>query len=309
MLILLLLKVIENKLIFELNSKFKVVLCTFFTGVRKSTIKTIESGGAGTSKKDNKNVSTKSSVKVLGASNRISLKKIGTLKDTSTTRTSMSRRSRTSKRMSLTINTKKATTTTASTNRKTIDPKSFNRKSIVVGRETSQTDSTMLPFAKPKKSTDKFRCKSCEMTFFLETSLAAHEKSHTISNTCRYCNRNFAIATALSRHLRENCSKISIAERKKLLEIDDKSTDLYRRTQKTPTRAPKLRRSTAQLLDLVYKSCPPLDMKVVQFKNVPSIRGIRNTPRKLIKCYCGDKFQDPCSYATHAEHCITLKSD
>ncbi len=211
--------------------------------------------------------------------------------------------------MSLASSAKKTPTTSA--NRKTIDPKSVNRKPpVAVVEEPSQTKTQ---FAKPQKPTDKFRCKSCEMTFFYKTSLAAHEKNHAITNTCKHCNRNFAIATALSKHLRENCTKIPTTERKKLLASDDKSADLNRTMQKTPTRTPKLRRSTVELLDLVYKSCSPSDvdrLKAVQFKNVPSMKGIRYTPRKLIKCYqCGDKFKDPFLYAAHAEHCVPHKSD
>lgn len=226
---------------------------------------------------------------------------------------SVSRRSRTSKRNSLTLNVNQLMKTpvhpTNFTKRKTMDPKLSNRRLSVVGHGTSRIGAAKNEFTKPKKPSDKFECNACDMTFFYKTSLAAHQKNHAAKNTCAHCDRNFAMPNALSKHLRENCTKISIAERKKLLQIDDKSSDLNRTTRKTPTRTPTLSRTTDKLLDLVYKSCTPsqLDrLKAMPKKNFPPITGIRHTPRKLINCYnCGEKFPDPVSYATHAEHCVS----
>lgn len=219
--------------------------------------------------------------------------------------------SRRSKRISTTFGANQLKRTSGKfTKRKTIDPKSFNQTTVASVKATNETT-----FVKPNKSTEKFQCKDCNMTFFYKTSLAAHQKSHMTANTCNYCNRNFVISAALSKHLRENCTKITIAERKKLLDDDEKSIDSNR--QKTPkktptrtsTRTPKLRRvSTDELLSLVYKTCSPSQvdrLKAMPIKRVPLIKGIGNTPRRLIKCYkCGSKFKDPVSYATHAEECI-----
>lgn len=193
---------------------------------------------------------------------------------------------------------KKSPTPSNSNKRKTIAVKFANRKSIAVGSTKS--------FTEPK---DKFQCNftGCDMTFFYKTSLATHQKSHETINTCRYCQRSFALSAALSKHLRENCTKIPISERKKLLENDEKSTDSNRTSNKTQ-RTPKLRKSIDELQQLVYQSCSPSEIEklkeVVPTKLFPPIKGIRITPRKLIKCFnCGDKFKEPVSYATHAGHC------
>lgn len=154
---------------------------------------------------------------------------------------------------------------------------------------------------------EKLQCNLCEMTFFYKTSLATHQKNHAAGNTCQYCQRSFAIPTALCKHIRENCTKISIAERKKLLQNDEKSTNRTSRT--TIRRTPKLKnRSTDQvLIDLVYKSCSQADIErlLVPVKNLFPIKSIGKAPRRLIKCYnCGDKFKNPVAYATHAQHCV-----
>lgn len=257
-------------------------------------------------------------IKVLGDSNQksthLSCKKM----TASTTR--ISRGSRTLKRNSLTFNASrnlKKTTVHPNTKRQTMDSKLSKQRSTIVGGGTIQTGSSTIAFAQPKMpSNKKFQCNLCDMSFFYQTSFAAHKKSHTVKNTCEYCDRSFGILAALFKHLRENCAKISIADRKKLLEDDEKSSDLNRTIQKTPTRTPtiktpKVRGTTDQLLDFVYKSCTPAQvdrLKAMPLKRVPTIKGIR-TPRKLINCYsCGEKFKDPVSFATHhAEHCVPNK--
>lgn len=189
--------------------------------------------------------------------------------------------------------------------------KSSKRQSMV-GAKTSQTAQTTNSSATLKKPSDKFQCNACEMTFFYKTSLAAHQKNHVKVNTCQYCRRGFAISTGLHKHLRENCTKISISERKKLLDKDDKTSVLNVTTRqtsiRTPIRTPTLLGKTDKLLDLVYKSCSPSQierLKAVPVKHFPPIKGIRYTPRKMINCFkCGEKFHDPSTYATHAEHCV-----
>lgn len=184
------------------------------------------------------------------------------------------------------------------------------QKPISGGEETVVTARTQNKFTKPKKAAEKFPCNLCDMTFFYKTSLATHQKNHAAGNTCQHCQRSFAIPTALFKHIRENCTKISTAERKKVLQNDEKSTDLNQTSRKisNPRTSKLKRRSTDQaLLDLVYNSCSQSDLNRLQVpvKKLPPIKGIGNTPRKLIKCYnCGEKFKNPVAYATHAEHCV-----
>ncbi|XP_037030966.1 uncharacterized protein LOC119070642 [Bradysia coprophila] len=234
--------------------------------------------------------------KVLGTSNRTTIDPIKMGISSLPRRTTISTR-RISGTYHTTQRLKKTPTTLAK--RMTIDAKSFNQK-------RDATDSSKTLFAKPKKTTDKLACPvpSCDMTFFYKTSLAAHVKSHAPQNNCEHCGRTFGIPTALSKHLRENCTKISVAGRKKLLESDAKLEK-----QKTPVRSPRLNRARDELLDLVFTS--ELDrLKAVPFKDFVPIKGIGRTPRKLIKCYdCGEKFKNPLQFATHAEHCDAPKVD
>lgn len=147
----------------------------------------------------------------------------------------------------------------------------------------------------PKKSSEKIQCNLCDMAFFYKTSLAAHKKTHTNANSCQHCHRSFAISTGLFKHLREHCVKISVAERKRLLGNDRKSSVSNGPAQKTSEiRTPKLRAS-------------PVDqLKAVRF---PPGAGIRLTPWKLIKCYnCGEKFTNPHLYATHSVSCAADKA-
>lgn len=120
--------------------------------------------------------------------------------------------------------------------------------------------------AKPKHQSRSYQCNICKRAFFYQTSLRTHQ------NTCK------------SKRLFEHCRKISIAERKKL-------------------------RSTDQLLDVVYKSCSASQIerqKAVSVKHLAPIKGIPHIRRKLINCFnCGQKFKYPCSFATHATHCIS----
>lgn len=134
-----------------------------------------------------------------------------------------------------------------------------------------------------KSTTSKLKCTSCERTFYYIESLAAHKKMHAKKKVCQHCDRNFGNNFALERHLRENCSKISIGDRKKLLESDAK--------EKTPVRR-RLTRPKEELL-----------------KFFP-IKGIGQTPRKKIQCYeCNDNFQNPLEFAVHAEQCAAPIAD
>lgn len=147
--------------------------------------------------------------------------------------------------------------------------------------------------AKPKKPSAKMQCNLCDMAFFYEASLAAHQKSHAKINTCQHCYRKFAISTGLFKHLREHCTKISFPERKKLVGKDRTASDLNRTTHKTPIRTTKL-----------YTSCSPSQIDRIKAVRFPPIKGMPHIARKLIKCFsCGEKFKNPSSYAIHVGDC------
>lgn len=277
---------------------------TLFSAVSRLTTETIDSGG--TAKLSIANRKTSTNILVLSSSNKTStvfnMRKMNHIL-----------MPRLSKRNSSTFNVnqlKKVPAQPISSKIQKSIAKLSNQRPIIVGGETSPTGTLTNLSAKPQKTFDKIQCNLCDMTFFYKSSLAAHLKNHATINTCQHCHRSFAIPTGLFKHLREHCARISIGERKKLLENDHSSSDLNRTIHKTPVRTPKLSRSTYQLLDFVYKSCSPAEierLKAVPVKHFPPIKGMGHTPRKLINCFkCGEKFKNPFSYATHAEHCVPM---
>lgn len=162
-----------------------------------------------------------------------------------------------------------------------VSSKSTNKmRAPTSGSSRSVTDKRTSILRVPKKKTEKIQCNLCDMTFFYKTSLATHQRTHSAINTCQHCHRTFAISSALSKHLRENCSKIPITAKKRLLEKDN------RISQNAIT--PKVRRSRHELL-LSYP-----------------VKSIGSSVRKLIRCdNCHAKFSNPASYATHFQCCIS----
>lgn len=157
-----------------------------------------------------------------------------------------------------------------------------NMRAPTSGSRKNVTDKRTSIFRIPKKKTEKIQCNLCDMTFFYKTSLATHQRTHAAINTCQHCHRTFAISSALSKHLRENCSKIPIPAKKRLLEKDN------RISQNAIT--PKVRRSRHELL-LSYP-----------------VKSIGSSVRKLISCdNCHAKFANPASYATHFLCCISSR--
>lgn len=145
------------------------------------------------------------------------------------------------------------------------------------GSRRSANDKRTSKFGIPKGKTDKIQCSLCDMTFFYKTSLAAHQRTHAAINTCQHCHRTFAISSALSKHLRENCSKISIPAKKRLLEKDNRTSH--------NAITPKLRRSRHELL-LSYP-----------------VKGIGRSVKKQIGCdSCRAKFTNAAAYATHFQN-------
>lgn len=177
--------------------------------------------------------------------------------------------------------------------------KSLQLESLHEAIDGEGTGSTTFP-----KPSNKYPCNFCDKTYFFKTTLVAHQKSHTAINSCQYCQRTFALSTALSQHLREHCNKIPIAERKKLLVDDEKTSNLKKTVHKTSDL--KVRYTTDELFDLVSKSCSLADGNRLKapMECFPSIKGVYQTPRKLIKCiHCGEKFKNPALFAIHAEVC------
>lgn len=58
-------------------------------------------------------------------------------------------------------------------------------------------------------------CDICKMAFTLRSTLNVHKTSH--KTDCKYCDRSFKKALALSIHLKENCDKIPLAVRRKII--------------------------------------------------------------------------------------------
>lgn len=60
-----------------------------------------------------------------------------------------------------------------------------------------------------------FVCDICKKSFQLRSTLNVHKSSH--KTECKYCDRTFKKPLALSIHLKENCDKIPLAIRRKIL--------------------------------------------------------------------------------------------
>lgn len=70
--------------------------------------------------------------------------------------------------------------------------------------------------AKPEPGRkDGHVCDICKKSFPLRSTLIVHKASH--KTECKYCDRTFKKAIALSIHLKENCQKIPLAVRRKIL--------------------------------------------------------------------------------------------
>lgn len=145
---------------------------------------------------------------------------------------------------------------------------------------------------------------------FDKKTLAAHTKTHAGANSCQYCQKNFALPTALVNHLRDHCTNISIAERKKLLAANEKTPNLdcTSRSQRTPKKTPNsVKHLTDELIEFVSRSCSASQSNRVidsLSEYFPPIKGVYQTPKKVIKCYnCGQNFKHAFLFAAHAELC------
>lgn len=126
-------------------------------------------------------------------------------------------------------------------------------------------------------------CGVCSKSFLLMSSLTKHKKTHktgtSSSKTCKHCDKSFAIASALDTHLREKCTKIPIAQRRKLINYGPS-------------------RPVASMPD--NSSSSSATSHSGSARKMPH-SGIYRTPSKILRCHtCGEQFKEFNSFTDHS---------
>lgn len=171
--------------------------------------------------------------------------------------------------------------------------------------------SNPVPFPKPLV----FKCNICSKSFNYLSNYNSHKKTHienVSANACTYCDRKFAIRNALDIHLKTNCTKISSANRRKLLSADDlknsiNAVNTYKKQTAVSTGAYPKRRTNITTTDsdsLTASENSHLDESIAlrsSTKKTPH-SGIYRTPSKSIRCtICNTFYSDILSFTQHLE--------
>lgn len=211
----------------------------------------------------------------------------------------------------------------------------------IAPKKETEACSRTVTFASPPSATSKpvngvsneakrWKCDDCKRLFSTEFARKVHiENVHNLSSTfkkmappmvnplkCKYCDRNFSLDFAFDKHIRENCTKISPAERKRFIVESEKSKTKSQsgNSNAFTSKQTKLKSNTIlNRLNVVNLTGDEYDGTDLNDTNSIKLThnnlghtGIYRTPSKSIPCKsCNITFFNCVEYA---EHCVQVHS-
>lgn len=151
-----------------------------------------------------------------------------------------------------------------------------------------------------------YKCNTCKKTFLQLSNWTKHKQTHdqaVVQNAtefqCKHCDRKFSIAGALETHLQINCTKISAADRRKILSLADSASHRIA----VPSAAVSPRSSSSELSGCSSDESGATSAKRSNRRKTVSkvpFSGIHRTPSKVIKCTkCREEFPNYIMLMTH----------
>lgn len=158
----------------------------------------------------------------------------------------------------------------------------------VASSSTTTTTKSRLTIFKPSSATSSndaepekpkvFNCDVCKKQFRLESLLVYHKKSHEKpENQCKYCDRKFELEWALKNHMIENCAKIPLSDKNRMLA----DTTLVKKSSGSSTSVCSSTDSSISV-DVISAMIGSRSMRNLH-------TGVYSVPKKILKCEKCDK--------------------